>query len=898
MTTAALSLEPRSTRAGDNGFKPRDGFEPFRLADAEQSIPRRFYCVAQKRGDAIAIVDGETVVSYRTLLLKASAIATTLSERLGDRPGPVLLHLPVGASAIEALLGVLFAGRAYMFLDPAEGDGEIAGTATAVAPAAMIFSASTPPRGAATTLGIQFDEFASAGGEVPAEAPRTQPHDLACLFSTSGSTGTPKLVGLSHRAVLFDVGRQVNDLCLGTDDRFDLLFSPSFSASLAPIFSALLTGGELHVLDVRNRLAMLGRWMEGAGITVSTMTVSTLRALCAAVASGDGRPGPRLISVGGEPLLSKDVAAFNAAFPPSCVLQNAMASTETRTYAQYFVPRGTLDEGAVPIGWPVHGKEIILVGEGGLPVASGQAGEIAVRSRFLADGYANDPDLTRARFVPQTDGTVLFRTRDQGRFREDGCLLFLGRTDSLVKIRGYRVEPEAVEAVLARHERVSHSTVVVRELVPGEPSLAAYVVPCAGVILTAAELRTYLAGALPVHSVPSSIDVLDVLPVTRHGKVDRQALLASQGGDGSYVRPMPGEGTTALSLAQIWSVVLERPNIGPLDNFFDCGGDSLKALRLQVAIHERLGVDVPLDVLVRYPTPAGLADWLDHIQGFDGSSRVLTVLQPKGAGIPLFCVPGIGGEPMEFQALARYLGPHRPVYGLRASRTETSTAEQSVEAIASAYLAEISSVCRQEWPILLCGHSLGGLVAFEMACQLEAAGRRVGLLAIIDTPISRGDMRRVIDRVRDVFANLPAWIRYDLLESGWSNLAIRALGKAESMWRHLGAAAGRPGAEDELNLRSYFGVLNLPDQFREIVTVRYKAACRYDPQVYSGTVTLFRAYAQSLTGRRDRHQGWADLAAGGVDVFDVPGHHSSCVSEPHVRRLAQLLNDQLAAVES
>jgi acyl-coenzyme A synthetase/AMP-(fatty) acid ligase/thioesterase domain-containing protein/acyl carrier protein len=898
MTTAALSLEPRSTRAGDNGFEPREGFEPFQPSDAEQSIPSRFCSVALARGDAIAIVHGETVLSYRTLLLRASGMAAALSEKLGDRPGPVVLQLPVGASAIEALLGVLFAGRAYMFLDPAAADGEITGTVAAAAPAAIVVDPSAPSRGVAAALQIRFDELAHAGGGVPAADPCSKPRDLACLFSTSGSTGTPKLVGLSHRAVLFDVGRQINDLCLGPDDRFDLLFSPSFSASLAPIFTALLTGGELHVLDVRDRLATLGRWLERAGITVSTMAVSTLRALCAAIMAGDGRPRPRLLSVGGEPLLPKDVAAFNAAFPPSCVLQNAMASTETRTYAQYFVPRVMQDDGAVPIGWPVHGKEIVLVDEDGLLVLSGQVGEIAVRSHFLADGYANDPDLTRARFVPQTDGTVLFRTRDRGRFREDGCLLFLGRADSLVKIRGYRVELEAVEAALARHERVSHSAVVVRELVPGEPSLAAYVVPCAGVTITVAEVRRYLTSALPAYAVPSSITVLDSLPVNRNGKVDRQALPTPQGGASSYGRPIPSAGATALSLADIWSGVLERPKIGPLDNFFDCGGDSLNALRLQMAIHERLGVDLPLDVLVRYPTVAMLAEWLDRAQASDGSSRALTMLQPEGAGNPLFCIPGIGGEPMQFQPLAQHLGFHRPVYGLRAPGGETATAEQSVEAIASAYLAEIDGVCRPERPLLLCGHSLGGLVAFEMARQLEVAGRRVGLLAIIDTPLRLGDARRVIHRVRDVFANLPAWVRYDMLESGWSNLAIRALGKAESMWRRLGDAAGQPGAEDELNLRSYFGVLNMPDRFRAIVTMRYRAACRYNPPAYPGTVTLFRAYAQPLTGRRDRHQGWADLAVGGVEVFDVPGHHDSCVSEPHVRHLADLLNARLAAVKS
>jgi thioesterase domain-containing protein/aryl carrier-like protein len=575
-----------------------------------------------------------------------------------------------------------------------------------------------------------------------------------------------------------------------------------------------------------------------------------------------------------------------------------MASTETRTYAQYFVPRGTPDDGTVPIGWPVHGKQIVLVDQDGLPVAPGGVGEIVVRSRFIADGYLNDPALTSERFVPHTDGTVSFKTRDRGRFREDGCLLFLGRADSLVKIRGYRVEPEAVEATLMCHERVSAAAVVVRELVSGEPSLAAYVVPCAGVGVTAGELRTYLTRVLSAHSVPSSIDVLECLPVNRHGKVDRRAFATLPIAGTCGGQSPESAGSTALSLAEIWRVVLERPHLGPSDNFFDCGGDSLKALCLQVAIHDRLGVDLPFAVLVRHPTVAQLADWIDHVQPFNRSPRALTALQTEGTGIPLFCFPGIGGEPLELESLSQHLGSQRPVYGLRAPGGETATAEQSIEAIASAYLDEIDGVVRHEWPVLLCGYSFGGLVAFEIARRLQAAGRRVGLLAIIDTPLSRGDTRRAIHRMCDVFANLPTWVRYDAFESGWRNIAIRALGKAESMWRRLGVAAGRPGARDEPNLRSYFGVLDMPDRFQEIVTARYNAARRYNPRVSSGTITLFRAYAQPLTSRRDPHQGWAGLATGGVEVFDVPGNHHSCICEPHVRQLADLLNRRLAAVTS
>jgi amino acid adenylation domain-containing protein len=907
MTTAAPSLELRSTRAGDSGFVPRDGFEAFQLADAEQSIARRFSRIALGRGDATAVVDDQTVLTYRSLLSRASAIAAALSDRLRDRPGPIVLHLPVGASAIEALLGVLFAGRAYLFLDPTAPDGETVDTVAAAMPAAIVVDAAirgvadepTPSGAAASTPRIRLAELTGARTTRPDAERDAEPQDLACLFSTSGTSGTPKLVGLSHRAVLFDIGRQINDLCLGPDDRFDLLFSPSFSASLSPIFTALLSGGELHILEVRDHLAALGRWLERAGITVSRMTVSTFRALSATVASGDVRPRLRLLSVSGEPLLAKDVARFHAAFPASCALQNAMASTETRTYTQYFVPRGSTTEGAVPIGWPVYGKAVVLLDEAGRSVAEGQPGEIAVRSRFLAEGYTNDPDLTAKRFLPQPDGTVLFRTGDRGQFREDGCLLSLGRADSLVKIRGYRVEPEAVEAALATHERISHAAVIVHELAPGEPALAAYVVPCRGATVSPEDLRAHLTRALPAYSVPSSITLVESLPVTRHGKVDRRALPVPKRGGSVLTRSRPSAEAMRSALIDIWTEVLPRRSIGPGDNFFECGGDSLNALRLQLHLHERFGVDLPLDVLVRHPTLEGLADWLDRTEGSEPRSRTLTRLQPGGSGAPLFCVPGIGGEPGEFEALARRLGSDQPVYGFRAPRGGTEpVAPTSIEGIAANCLTEIDAIVPPAWPVLLCGHSFGGLVAFEIAQRLRAAGRRVGLVAIIDTPLARSDRRRLPRRVLDVLANLPAWIAYDALESSWRNLAVRSLGRAERLWGRVRAAFGLPAAGRAPNFRSSFGIPQAPIRFQEEISARFAAARNYHPQPYAGTVTLFRARARWLTSRRDRHLGWAGLALGGLEVFDVPGNHDSCLSERHVRHLADALKAQLEAAAS
>ena len=189
------------------------------------------------------------------------------------------------------------------------------------------------------------------------------------------------MVALSHRAILFDIGRQTNnDLYLGSDDRFDSLFSFAFSASLATNFGALLNGAELHYYDPQQNFSALPGWLADHRITISTMTVSMLRHICLLKPRANTFSEMRLLSVGGEALHPADVDAFRSAFPPSCVLQNAMAATETRTYAQYFVPRSGPVESPVPIGWPVAGKEVLLLDEDGAPVPRGAEGEIAVRA--------------------------------------------------------------------------------------------------------------------------------------------------------------------------------------------------------------------------------------------------------------------------------------------------------------------------------------------------------------------------------------------------------------------------------------------------------------------------------------------------------------------------------------
>jgi amino acid adenylation domain-containing protein len=606
-TTLTTSVSFRSPHAEDNGYQARAGFHAFRCDDAESTIPARFGEVARRRGDAVALVDGDYRTSYRALLERSAVIAGHLRERLGTATGPVAVLMPFGARAVEFMLGILLAGRSYLTLEPSSPDSEIAKVLAAGAAAAILGDFALRPRLAAISPAVErllvpVDAlFGQARSGIVADG--TTPSETACIFATSGSTGEPKLVALSHRAVLFDIGRQTNDLYLGADDRFDLLFSFAFSASLAPIFSALLNGGELHLLDLRERLLDLPAWLQRSRITISTMTVSTLRSLCASLRGPGACPNLRLLSVGGEPLLPGDVESFRSVFAPSCVLQNAMAATETRTYAQYFVPRTGQIEDPVPVGWPVQGKQVFLLGDDAMPVREGEAGEIAVRSRFVASGYANDPARTSERFFPQSDGTVIYRTGDRGRFQSDGCLVFLGRADQQVKLRGYRIELGEIEATLGQHPQVRQAVVLLWEDRPGDKRLVAYVVPRGETGPAPAELRHFLDHRLPAYMLPSAFVFLERLPLTPNAKVDRRALPPP-----AYDRPQmrqayePPRTPTEAVLVEIWGDVLKLQQVGIYDNFFEFGGHSLLATQLVSQIRRRLNVEVPLRTIFDMPT--------------------------------------------------------------------------------------------------------------------------------------------------------------------------------------------------------------------------------------------------------------------------------------------------------
>jgi acyl-coenzyme A synthetase/AMP-(fatty) acid ligase/thioesterase domain-containing protein/acyl carrier protein len=868
MTTTAPLY--RSARAGDNGFAPRVGFRAFHLLDAESTVGERFREVAQRRGAATAVVDGDYRISYTELLHRAEAIAQHLRSRCGVAGGVVAICQPTSLATIETLLGALLGEFAYFCLDPFLPEPQRAKLLLAAAPVTL--------EGPGLSLGER------SGNITPLQT--RGPAGVAALYATSGSTGEPKMVALSNRAILFDIGRQTNDLYLGPDDRFDSLFSYAFSASLATTFGALLNGAEVHCYDPQHNMTALPGWLADRRITVSTMTVSMLRHLCLLGPRAPILSAMRLLSVGGEAIHPADVEAFRSVFPASCILQNAMASTETRTYAQYFVPPNGPVESPIPIGLPVAGKDVLLLDENGTAVATGCEGEIAVRSRYLANGYANDVQRTAIKFQPQEDGLVLYRTGDRGWFRPDGCLVFLGRTDSQAKIRGHRVELDHIAQVLELHPEVRSSVVITCADSSGNDQLVAYVVARPDCHLTQKPLRDFLRTQLPGYAVPSTFVFLPELPLNANFKVDRRSLprpsLAPIDEDVS------ASGETIGVLRNIWKSVLQCSDVADEDSFADLGGDSLNAVRVLVAVHERFGCDLPPDTLHRFPTLRLFSDYVEDAVQNNASHDVAVVFKPGGAGCPFFFAPGLNGSTFGYQHLVDHLDSVHAAYGLNIRSWFTVTSEASVESMAANYVAEIERVVPPGGKVIVVGHSFGGTIAFEVASQLRKRGIVDPLPVIVDMPAvnAPGNPDRTLKRqLLDALRNLPAWAAKEVVHFHPRAFLLRCYGNLRRMFRALG---GRPPAQ-ELDPLIYFGEANLPRAYQTFLTAMYQAMHSYVPTQYEGKIVLLRAKVPTLFRSRHVTMGWETVAAGGVEVHSIPGRHDDCVSEPHGRDLAAVL---------
>ena len=694
----------------------------------------------------------------------------------------------------------------------------------------------------------------------------------------------------------------VDKFGLNETDRFCMLSGLAHDPLHRDIFTPLQLGGTVCIpdSDLIESPARLRSWMKEQNLTIANLTPAMSQVLTEGFFN-EQIASLRYSFLVGDVLTSRDVARLQQLAPAStCV--NLYGSTETQRAVGHYVVRGESDQ-------HIEGKEILPLGNGIRDVqllvlnrherlcGVGELGEIFFRSPNLAKGYVGDEQLTRQKFItnPFTNDPSdrLYRTGDLGRYRPDGNVEHAGRADRQIKIRGFRIEPAEIEAALIKLPQVREAIVSAPRAATGsttniEATLVAYIVPEAGHQVETAALRDSLAGKLPQFMIPSAFVVLESLPLTPNGKLDRGALPAPMGRDNQraeeYTAPRSAK---EKELVELWREVMTLDRIGIHDNFFELGGHSLLAVRLFALIEKRFGKRLPLATLFQAPTIAQLAPLLAD----DDSSRwsSLVPIQTEGARPPFFCVHAVGGNVLEYYDLARNLGSDQPFYALQSRGLSGDEPQTTIEAMATHYLKEIRQL-QPHGPYFIGGRSLGGMIAYEMACQLRAAREELAVLALLDSypvgyhkALGNGTQRkqysRSMRRVRAHLSNINALPWRDKLSYVTNKSKFGTVRIKSRAWRMV--------------YRAFTGLgRDLPRHLRDVEQFNWLAARNFIPRSYDGRVTLFWA-SQDLRAKFDMIEGWKKLA-NVVDVVEIPGTHLNIIKEPYVAELASKLRHSLA----
>lgn len=554
---------------------------PFSDPDVDQSIPERFERQVEKFGDRLAVHDSRDVTYAQLNHLANQGARAILAQAAEDSPTVATLFSP-GINAVAAFLAVLKAGKICVPLNPAFPQERLAAQCKGSQANVILTDAgSGAVAGSLAPQVIYAPSSEEPCGNLKLPISSTAP---AMIQYTSGSTGVPKGVLSLHRTILHQVGSNTHLDGIVPQDRI-------VPNNLAWYLNALLNGASVFPFSFKEGgFPALAAWLRHNEITSFSGVPTVFRRVAALLP--DRLPRLRLIKLTGEAIHRSDVELFRRHFSPECQLRISLGTTETGVIVTRTIGHDTaVEDDVLASGTPVAGKEVFLLDEAGNPVPPGEPGEIAVRSRFLAAGYWQDPELTASRFLSAADDSDIrtYRTGDRGRLRPDGMLVHLSRNDSQVKIRGNRVELSDVEAALLRLDGVIEGVVEAREDGNGEAYLIAY---C---LLTQArsvsDVRRALAQTLPDFMVPAMLMSLPELPVLPSGKVNRQALprlpLEAAVALESYEAPR----TPLESLvADTWQRTLRVKRVGVRDNFFDLGGNSLTALEAVNVLERETGV--------------------------------------------------------------------------------------------------------------------------------------------------------------------------------------------------------------------------------------------------------------------------------------------------------------------
>jgi acyl-coenzyme A synthetase/AMP-(fatty) acid ligase/thioesterase domain-containing protein/acyl carrier protein len=841
-------------KSGDRGWFP-----------SSVTLRERWAEVVRLHPDRIAVRVGEETMTYAAMAAEVDRWVRALEGCLGGEARGVGVLGEPSVAVVVVQFAVLLSGHFHFYLD-SRLEGGVGRGALESARLVVLVDCRRDPGDGEVAVGMGWSgpmvrweeperlrELRVASGQVESGA------GAGALFLTSGSSGVPKMVLFPVEALVADIARQTETLGLGREDVFDLLFSPSFSASLASIYDALLNGATLCVADLKTMgVDRLRAWLERNEVTVCTIGVGTLRAWLRTWSGALPLPRLRLVSTGGEILYWQDVARFRECLGRECRLQNAYASTETRTSAEYFIDGAqALEVGPVPVGRAVRGRRLRLLEVG--EAEGRREGELVVDCELGPTAYFNGVDAGAFEALP--DGWIRFRTRDWARFDDEGRVHILGRVDDVIKLRGQRVAlGEVVQAFHTVHPGIEACV----EFVDGELVLVVPGEPGSAERLSEGGILASFADRLRPHRVlfPSA------LPRTHTGKPDRPELRRWIEKVLRSGRETVDPSTVAGRVARVYRDVTGRVKVSPGAHLFrELGLDSLRAAELLVGLEKEFGRRLPEGLLVDHPTLEGVVAWLEdpaHEPRFRwtvrkaGGKRRLVFVGPKPAH------PGL------VTALIPLLGPEWEVITLDFPVFRLPREEWVSLGDLSASLAEVVLGQEDGLPVWLAGHCLGGLVAYGVGAELGRRGRPVERLLLLSTSTYAKRRTRLDRLVSMVFRVRWRHLVGLMGKQGLQKIARRVRARVDlPLPADTTAAVGGDIGVDEVTLLDP-GLAHL--------------MIDYVPSRFAGRVTLLNPGVADPAREEESNfvleDGWERFVTGTVDRHRVPGAtHLSMQSE-------------------
>ncbi len=873
----------------------------------DQSFDQLFARQVRQTPERIAVIEAGRSLTYAQLNRQANQLAHYLRS-IGVKPEVIVgVCMDRSIEMLVSILAIFKAGGVYLPVEPTLPPERLSFVLADSGTKVLLTTARRA--GVVAQEQLQLICLDTAGETLARQkesnpAGSLMPENLAYVIYTSGSTGLPKGVMIEHRGMVNHLYGMILDLDLTAADRIAQTAPQGFDISIWQFLAALLAGGAVVIFDdeATHNPARMFEEVVHQEISILEVVPSLFGLMLEEVGRPDSSPPDlaklRWLLLTGEalpPQLCRQWFEFYPTIPLINAYGPAECSDDVTLYPIYRPPAA--DTTHIPIGRAVANTRLYVLDSHFLPVPVGVAGELCVGGAGVGRGYLNDPDRTAASFgadpFSEEVGARLYKTGDLACYRPDGNILFLGRLDHQVKIRGFRIELGEIEAVLDQHPAVQASVVMAREDQPGDKRLVAYVAAKAGSAGIDAEtrpatlpdsLRTLARTKLPDYMVPATFVVLESLPLTPNGKVDRRALPAPDLSDlqvtSGHLSPRD---PVEQQLADIWQEVLDLAAIGVRDSFFDLGGHSLLAIRLMVKIEQQFNRQLPLAALFQNPTIEALAAVLrQDTEGDNKPWSPLVPLQPAGQEPPFFCFPPGNGDVLCYRELARRLGSKRPVYGLQPPGLDGQQAPfERIEDLA-AYYAEAIQTRQPRGPYYLGGWSMGGVVAFELAQQLQRRGEKVARLVVIDSQIwSRSAVPEWVEQALMIFTLTDSLEKIfgKKLKIPLEQLRSFTWGEQIGYVFNLAQEAEMPSPDEAPQIR----------QLLKLFRTNQQAARRYLPRPYSGALTLFTAAERIVPGSPDPSLGWAKLVHGALDVHQVPGTHFTMLQEPYVEILAKQL---------